>query len=266
MSFFSLVQVERDVLSRGAHREEWRRLSTKGAAYRDHCLVWKLFANSSGCSSSEADRSAGAREFLFRRRDGEHRDVSTGAPEPLSFYVVSREQPQAVPGLLRFTGGPKRYDPSLQRGDRLRFELRANPSTARKREGVDPATGQRRLSVHDDVLMHAKRRAKEGRNNEPARTRSEFQEQAGRMHGAAVEWFTRRAARCGIQVDAEQLFCDGYVQHRLQRAGEQICFSSIDYAGVAQVTDPVLLRSALLEGVGRKRSFGCGLLLVRRLE
>ena len=124
MSFFSLIQVDHSARNHGAQRAEWHRLSAKGAAYRDHCLMWKLFADASDVLPSGPGQLAetSEAEFLFRRRDRGQRKVD-GAPEPLSFYVVSRQQPQAVPGLLQLAAGPKRYDPSLAASPDVRHRM-----------------------------------------------------------------------------------------------------------------------------------------------
>ena len=167
--------------------------------------------------------------------------------------------------MLLLPDPPKFYEPALLTGETVRFQLRANPSVARKRPGENPVTGKPLRSAVDDVLMQAKLAARSERPGDRKSSREQLRVQSGHMAAAAAAWLTQRAPRWGLQVEPDHLFADAYTQHRLRSKGRNICFSSLDYAGVATVTDPTLLRKALLEGVGRKRAFGCGLLLVRRL-
>jgi len=176
------------------------------------------------------------RDFLFRRQKE--------ADGPLSYYVVSQREPQPVPGLLSVQTKP--YQPQLANGDWLRFDLRANPVVARKQ-----ATGNSRCH---DVLMDAKRQtADEGKRNEA-------------MEAAALAWLIKRAPEWGLSLRENSLMTAGYTQHRLRHRGRQIAFSSLDYYGLAKVMDHEQLGRALTAGVGRARSFGCGLLLIKRVE
>ena len=92
----------------------------------------------------------------------------------------------------------------------------------------------------------------------------------------AKEWLASRAESLGFRiVDKQsedgiiepQLKVDRYFQHMLykQKKGRPIRFSSICYEGILDVGDPERFIKTLFEGVGRSRSFGCGLMLVRRL-
>lgn len=90
---------------------------------------------------------------------------------------------------------------------------------------------------------------------------------------AARAWLLDRLPRWGLTIcergdywsddPGPALRWDAYYQHRLPRGGGMLQFSSIDYEGEVQVFDPNLLRQALVQGVGRAKAFGCGLLLVR---
>lgn len=172
------------------------------------------------------------RDFIFRKFD-EH-----------SYFLVSARPPQPCPGLFELQSKP--YAPTLVPGQLLRFDLRANPTVSRSEPG--------RRSQRHDVLMDAKRRAER-----PADVR-ELQQAAGR------DWLLNRAERWGLAVSENALLQDGYQQHRLRRKGKGIEYSSLDYQGLAQVVDAERLQKALLEGVGHSKGFGCGLLLVKRVD
>ncbi|MGL4892684.1 MAG: type I-E CRISPR-associated protein Cas6/Cse3/CasE, partial [Aeromonas veronii] len=57
-----------------------------------------------------------------------------------------------------------------------------------------------------------------------------------------------------------------YRQHALHKPGRRdaIRFSSVDYEGLLEVTDPGRLVETLAHGIGRAKAFGCGLLMLRR--
>ncbi|MBA1262334.1 type I-E CRISPR-associated protein Cas6/Cse3/CasE [Stutzerimonas stutzeri] len=172
------------------------------------------------------------RDFVFRRMDDEQ-----------TYYVVSARPPQQESGLFQIDSKP--YLPQLEANDYLRFDLRANPVVSRREPGA--------RSQRHDVLMDAKRRLPAGESL------GEAQEKAGR------DWVLARAEHWGLMIEPGSLLQDGYRQHRLKRKGHIIEYSSLDYQGVARVVDPERLRTALLDGVGHAKGFGCGLLLAKRL-
>lgn len=171
------------------------------------------------------------RDFLFR-----------SLTEPRHYYVVSARPPAPQPDLFEIQCKP--YLPRLEPGEWLQFDLRANPTVSLHVEG--------RRSQRHDVLMHAKKRAAPGT------------ELAKAVDEAGREWILKRAGSWGLEVDERALTQNSYRQNRLQRKGHRIEFSSLDYQGLARVTDSGRLQRALLEGVGHAKGFGCGLLLVRR--
>lgn len=175
-----------------------------------------------------------ARDFLFRRLEDEH-----------SFYVVSARPPKADSGLFQIRS--KAYAPQLEQGEWLRFDLRANPTVSICQEGG--------RSRRHDVLMNAKRSVAPEQREQLAQV----------LDAAGRDWMLGRAERWGLAIREGSVLQNGYRQHRLRRKGGNIEYSSLDYRGVAQVTDPERLSRALLEGVGHSKGFGCGLLLVRRV-
>jgi len=209
-------------------------LNQTGDAYREHALVWKLFPGDDM-----------PRDFLFRA------DIDQqGIP---MYYVVSQREPILHDALVVET---RPYEPQLQAGELVRFDLRVNPTITSSK------TGKRH-----DVLMHAKRQAKE-EGLLP-------DEIAKRIESSGRQWLVERSMGMRIIVDpddlpdglADSLIVSRYLQHRVRarKHKEELMFSSVDYSGMAEVTDPDALRKTLFEGIGRSKAFGCGLLLVRRL-
>lgn len=205
-------------------QNDWLRdMARHGEPYRDHALMWKLFPGDDV-----------PRDFLFRRLEDER-----------SYYVVSARSPQPDSGLFQVQSKP--YMPKLEKGDWLRFELRANPTVSLRQEGG--------RSQRHDVLMNAKRGV-------PAEQKDRL---ASVVEAAGNDWLLKRGESLGLIIRDGSLLQNGYRQHRLKRKGNSIHYSSLDYQGIAQVADPVSLNKALLEGVGHSKGFGCGLLLVKRI-
>ncbi len=209
-------------------------LNKTGDAYREHALVWQLFPGDDM-----------PRDFLFRA------DIDQqGTPV---YYVVSQREPISHEALFVET---RPYDPQLQAGELVRFDLRVNPTITVSK------TGKRH-----DVLMHAKRQAKE-----EGLAPEEIKE---RIESIGRQWLAERSIGLRFIVDpddlpdglADSLIVSRYLQHRVRarKHKEELMFSSVDYSGMAEVTDPGALRKTLFEGVGRSKAFGCGLLLVRRV-
>lgn len=194
-------------------------------AYRVHQFLWKLFPG----------RADQPRDFLFRR--DEH------SPWP-GFYLVSAQLPEDRRGLWQVATKP--YRPALVAGDRLAFELRANPVVTRS----DDDSHQRH-----DVVMDAKRRL-------PAAERPILAELAQQV---GFDWLARRAEGNGFAVTGDRVRVDGYRRHQLPRDGRLIRFSTLEFNGVLTVTDPERMVRCLFTGVGPAKGFGCGLLLVRRV-
>ena len=205
-----------------------------GGAYAEHQWLWRMFAAPEGTP----------RDFLFRRRQID------GLPR---FYVVSRREPQAIGGAWRVES--RRYAPQLQTGDRLGFELRANPSVRHGRDGK---------SKRHDVVMETKKRllAERGLTRWADLPDEEKPALYGVVQQSCGAWLVRRGARLGFAVDGESLVVEGYEQHS-ESAGRTLQFSTVDLSGELTVTDPQAFVGALFDGIGHAKAFGCGLLLVR---
>lgn len=231
--FLAKVQVAPEGLDPNALRK-----LMQGNAYGNHQLLWQLFPGQS------------ERPFLFRQ-ELERESRVEGQPRGLPlFYVLSTVQPEPVPSLLACETKP--FAPHLHTGQHLAFKLRANPVVARKEEG-------RQRSRRHDVLMDAKQASREEGEADPAAIQA-------RMDEAARQWLGdgERAERHGYRLIAEP-HVSGYRQHTYRRKGGEIRFSSVDFEGSLEVTDPERFQRTLAEGIGRSKAFGCGMWLVRKL-
>lgn len=203
----------------------------KGDQYLPHQLLWRLFSSGEG---NDRDKT---RPFIYR--------VMDNGTWP-TFYLLSDTEPEDREGHFRVASKP--FNPKLQPGTRLRFDLRANPVKRRR-------TGEGRQQRHDVVMDAKRKQTQEG----------EVEELRVLEHRAGKEWLGQRAADLGFSLSDEFFAADSYRQHRIPRAGKRspIKFSSLDMRGVLEVTDVGRFQKALFDGIGPAKSFGCGLLLIR---
>jgi len=85
-------------------------------------------------------------------------------------------------------------------------------------------------------------------------------------------WFRERVEKVGIDIGTEstttmRLVERRRVQFRRGEAGNgsRVSLSTATFEGSLSVTDPDLLRSAMVDGIGRARAYGCGLLTLAPL-
>ena len=208
-----------------------------GGAYLEHQWLWRFLPAPPGS----------ARSFVFRRRDVD------GLPR---FYVVSQREPVAPS--IHWQVQSKPYAPSLNAGDSLAFDLRANPVvTTRNAAG--------KAARHDVVMQEKKRRLNaNGLACWSDWTASDRPALPDLVRHTCSQWLLARCARLGIAVDKASLSIEGYEQHRGKQG--ELRFSSVDFSGNLQVVDADALRQALFLGVGHAKAFGCGLLLLRPIR
>ena len=224
---FSLITPAPGHEREAAH--EWLR-----DAYKEHQWLWRFLPAPAGTP----------RSFLFRRRDVD------GLPR---FYVVSDRDPVAPTAHWQVHSKP--YAPELEAGDRLAFDLRANPVITMRN-----AAGK---SARHDVVMQEKKRLLKDRGlarwaDWTDSDRPSLPDLVQRTCGA---WLSARCQRLGIELDHTSLRVEGYEQHP-GKAGD-LRMSTVDFSGRLVVMDPGALRTCLFTGVGHAKAFGCGLLLVR---
>lgn len=169
------------------------------------------------------------RQFLYRREELQ------GA---FRFFVLSQERP-AESAIFDVQCRP--FAPELSVGQILRFTLRANPTICK--------AGKRH-----DLLMEAKRQVKTQPDSRDIWT---YQQQA------ALEWLSRQGEQNGFSL--REASVDAYRQQQIRRekSRQMIQFSCVDYAGVLVVNNPVLFLQRLVQGYGKSRAFGCGMMLIK---
>lgn len=230
-----LMYFSRATLRSGAARSAaYQRLTAQG--HPSHRLAWSLF-------DDDPDRN---RDFIFRW-DPERRDAPV-------LHVVSERQPRDSEGL--FDVRTKTYDPQLQTGQVLAFQLRVNPVIKKRDE-------EGKQHVHDVVMNRKHEMKQEGTWADCKLTEAELVQQEGQS------WLRRRTAHYGFDFDEEDIRADAHRKHtfRKPKNGRTVTFTTMDLAGRLRVTDPDTFRQqALFDGVGPSKAYGCGLLMVRPLR
>jgi CRISPR system Cascade subunit CasE len=189
-------------------------------------LVWTLFADSE-------DRK---RDFLWREDDAGR------------FYVLSTRPPKDRHQL--FTVETKAFEPALSSGDRLTFSLRTNATVSR------PRGDTKRAGKRDDVVMAALK-------DVPQEARAERRKDLIRQEGLA--WLRRQGAAAGFDFDEDGVAVDGYEPLTIRGgAKDALRLSVLEFDGILTVREPDRFLAKLASGFGRGKSFGLGLMLLRR--
>ncbi len=173
------------------------------------------------------------RDFLF------HCDVDRKG-RPL-FHTVSARPPEDRRALFNIE--TKDYAPSLKEGMTFTFSLRANPTV--KKEGK-----------RHDVVMNA---LPPTGNERMACDRHRIASEEG------GKWLERKGDVHGFSLLPETLFVESYEERFFRdNRGNKVTFHTLDFRGQLKVTDSALFQDTLFQGIGRAKSYGCGLLMIRR--
>ncbi|KWW98097.1 hypothetical protein TH66_22755 [Carbonactinospora thermoautotrophica] len=85
------------------------------------------------------------------------------------------------------------------------------------------------------------------------------------LRGAdAEQWWIKQAEKHGLQVAS--LIARPVPDARGDKNGTRIKHAIVQFDGTAVVTDPDLVRAAVLSGIGRGKAYGCGLLSLAPLK
>ncbi|MDR3766400.1 MAG: type I-E CRISPR-associated protein Cas6/Cse3/CasE [Butyricicoccus sp.] len=80
------------------------------------------------------------------------------------------------------------------------------------------------------------------------------------------EWLLRQAEKHGFRLaeDGFSVVQTKWYAFRKGNIGNRVTFLSVTYEGTLQVTDPEVFRHALIQGIGRGKAYGMGMLTVIR--
>lgn len=202
--------------------------------YDQHQWVWRCFDHEENQKLKEAD-------FTYRI------DTSFST---LVVYLRSKRKPK--PSIKSWVVTTQESVLDYAEESLVQFSLRVNPTIAVRTEN--------KRSQRCDVIMHAKKLAKEaGDNIHDA------------QHHASLNWLIKRQEQLGIEFLVQTLETSNYQQNRFKKKPAKketedkkvIRFCSLDYRGLFKVKDSTKLRQALSTGIGKSRAFGCGLMLIK---
>lgn len=222
--YFSHIQLAKNPSAR-ALAALLRPAETGERVSAQHHLLWSAFSDS-------AERK---RDFLWREeRDGSFLTLSARPPVQTDLF-----QPHQV----------KLYAPDLVAGQQLDFLLRAN-ATRMRRIGVRKGKREDIIKASIDVLEQHDRAGK----------RMEIATTEGRA------WLERQGEKSGFMVVTA--VAEDYRTLSLPRPGASyrnaMTLGVLDLTGRIEIIDPALFLTQMAQGFGRAKSFGCGLMLVRR--
>ena len=180
-----------------------------------------------------SDGRARKRDFLWRH-DGKGRFMTLSERPPIENGLFLRPEFKA-------------FEPQLRPGDRLHYVLRANATRSRR---VDQGKSRR-----VDVVMDLLHEVPAGKGRAEARQRL--------AADAADAWMKGQGLKKGYR--PLSTVTEGYFTLEMGRKRrEGATFGILDLRGEIEITDPAEFLTALAQGFGRAKAWGCGLMLIRR--
>ena len=181
-----------------------------------------------------SDSRARMRDFIWRY-DGNRR-----------FFTLSSRPP--VSSELFLPHEIKAFEPNLRPEDKLHYVLYANATRSRKQ-----ASGR---SQRVDLVMDLLHGIKSGER---------FEKRNDLAQEAAQAWMERQGLRCGFR--SINTIAKGYRTLELgKRRDRNATFGILDLSGKIEITDPAIFLTAMTQGFGRAKAWGCGLMLIRRAQ
>jgi len=291
--FFSRIRIKPDV--RDLH------LLISGNGYGAHQLLWKLFSASEAGRAFLFREEIAREQITFHKGvRGEPVFYTVSESKPLAehpFFAVESKpylprlvngdrlafRLRANPTIARETEGRKhstRHDVVMDAQYHLLREIAAELGVA--------AAGDK--SVMKGQILSAWRRSDPGRiienlqriigendgfTNMAVSTANQPKlldvAMKARINKSLETWLIEKGKRLGFAVVRDvhrgrlKFQAEGYQWHPLPKKGRGAGFSSVDFEGEVEVVDSGAFAKALFAGIGPSKSFGCGLMLVRRV-
>lgn len=156
------------------------------------------------------------------------------------YLLILSQDPLEADSLVRQFGYPdeeaqmKNYDPFLEQiknGSRWIFRLAANP--------VHSLNVQNKSEGRGKVVSHV-----------------------GNTH--QMEWLADKAEKNGFSVEPQQyrIVYSGWVQFWKKSEKRKVTFQKTIYEGILTVTDAERFKAALVNGIGREKAYGLGMMTV----
>jgi len=178
------------------------------------------------------------REFLFRDYD-----CSGGT----GVILRTCKELRTLPGWNVACVTP--FQPVRSVGDELEFRIRVHATT-----NIKPDTPNVRWKKRDVYSLHIEKL--KSQKVSPWPSREEI------LEGSVGEWFRFQGASKGFEVVV--LGVGEGLSYDFQKPdGQRVRYRTHDISGLLKVTDPKAFAETLTKGIGSKRTYGCGLLLVK---
>ncbi|PZU90342.1 MAG: type I-E CRISPR-associated protein Cas6/Cse3/CasE [Shinella sp.] len=219
-----------------------------------HQLLWTLMPEEMQKEGKPERPDKAKKEkaaFLWRKAERDN-----------SWYMLGRK-PREDSSFLSVETKP--YELSPKAGDMLAFDLTVNATVNRL---VDPAKGRdgrQRCDIVMDVLKAHERSV--GHKLDRAEQRMQI------ARPVLSEWLTAQGSRNGFSPIATDLVAYRTVALERRAGGHgrkggsgASQFGISQLRGLLTVTDPVAFVAGVEQGFGRAKAFGCGLMLLRRVE
>ncbi len=207
-----------------------------------HRIIWTLFPGNPDAK----------RDFLWREE------------KPGHYIILSKRQPTPTPLLELET---KTFEPALKQGMQLMFRLRANATVDRKQPG-------QKRSKRFDVVMDAIKDIPKGARAGPRKQQLGWVETETRQTLPAqspLAWLQRQGSNKGFDVTQAVVLSYDHVRiprdnnNPTKKREADIEFGALEFDGMLTITDPKMFATAVKDGFGRAKAFGCGLMLIKRI-
>ena len=79
-----------------------------------------------------------------------------------------------------------------------------------------------------------------------------------------IEWLIRRKGHIGLNLSEDNISITARRWGYPKKKSQKVRFYAVTVEGYAEVIDPEALRETLVEGLGRQKAYGCGLMTLAR--
>lgn len=84
-----------------------------------------------------------------------------------------------------------------------------------------------------------------------------------------LEWLFRKSLKCGFTLESDDGALGADIVQRetvkFKRQGKIVSVSMVTFEGILKITDEDLFRNAMVNGIGRAKAYGCGLITTMRV-
>lgn len=184
------------------------------------------------------------RDYLYRRDD----QVGLG------YLIVSQRMPRCRDPLWEAVA--RDVAVQVETGTLLDFKLRANPAMPYGRGERGEAADV--VSDYKQALLGAHGQTSWRDWQDPAKPKT-----STIVQQVCTDWLRKRSVDLGFELVEDAVRAFRYTPRSVRAGSSKLV--TVDYAGRLRVTDGAAFERTLAVGIGRARTFGCGLLVIPSL-